>query len=51
MIHRLYIDVKSELDALFLQQFLRESLWRQQAMREGKEDLTVHLIDIEETKE
>lgn len=49
--YRLYIDIKSENDALFLQQFLHESLWRQRAMREGKEDLTVHLMDLPKPEE
>lgn len=44
--YRLYIDIKDERDALFLQQFLHESLWRQRAMRQGKEDLTVHFTEL-----
>ncbi len=45
---RIYIDVKSEDDAVILQKILHESLWKQRAMRYGKEDLTVHMIEVKE---
>jgi len=48
MPHRIYVDVKNEVDASIIQQVIHESLWRQRAMRQGKEDLTVHLIDLPE---
>lgn len=49
--YRLYIDINDERDALFLQQLIHESLWRQQAMREGKEDLTVHFMELPSSTE
>lgn len=47
MAYRLYIDVNSEEDAVILQKVIHDSLWTQRALRHGKEDLTVHLVDLE----
>lgn len=49
--YRIYLDIKNEMDALFLQQYIHESLWKQRAMREGKEDLTVHFIELPSKEE
>lgn len=46
--YRIYIDVKNEDDAVLLQQILHDSLWKQRYMRTGKEDLTVHMIEVKE---
>lgn len=44
--YRIYIDVKSEDDAVILQRVIHDSLWPQRNLRYGKEDLTVHLIEL-----
>jgi hypothetical protein len=49
--YRIYVDVKNESDALIIQQVIHESLWRQRAMRQGKEDLTVHFIELPSKEE
>ncbi len=48
MPHRIYVDVKNEADAMIIQQVIHEALWRQRALRQGREDFRVHLIDLPE---
>lgn len=46
--HRIYVVVKDYTDAIIIQQVIHESLWRQRALRHGKEDFTVHMVDLPE---
>lgn len=46
--HRVYVDIKSEADAMVIQQVIHECLWRQRALRQGREDFIVHMMDLPE---